>query len=388
MLTKLVNRIAAAVHTSLNRQPLRLAAKDIDIIVERVARIRENPLQQVSVTLDKGGHFDAEAARKLIAEHAGKGGSMEPLKTPEPAFHTGGYVGDPKTREVLLDNHVTALRLSPSMAEKWEHGSCMASVLEDAVAPGRPACDASKPPKLTNIPAYCEGTTDEVIKKLDLQWLHQAIHFEAALCRAVSLCSAGRMHPSSAAMYLRSEFHKVLGAQSRIARWCSVPGVAELKPAPVVDLERAARRAKKGLLERAEDMAQLLEQKPHACLPDRLPRVISRAMPLTGATFVLTGGLDAMSRDDAKARIEKLGGLLAGAVNRHPVILVRGTGIHTSSAKLQKAWYFNHPVISEERFLELLAEREAIQGDTDRIEQVCAPEQHEQALTRAARRGN
>jgi DNA ligase (NAD+) len=73
---------------------------------------------------------------------------------------------------------------------------------------------------------------------------------------------------------------------------------------------------------------------------------------LAGATFVITGTLAGMSREQAEAEVEARGGKATGSVSSKTAALVVGDS--PGQSKTSKAESLGVPVIDEERFLAVL----------------------------------
>src|SRR5437870_9095282 len=74
--------------------------------------------------------------------------------------------------------------------------------------------------------------------------------------------------------------------------------------------------------------------------------------PLTGQTYVITGTLEAFSREEAAASLEKLGAKVTNSVSKKTAGLV--VGEEPGASKLSQAQKAGTPILSETDFLELL----------------------------------
>ncbi len=75
------------------------------------------------------------------------------------------------------------------------------------------------------------------------------------------------------------------------------------------------------------------------------------AGPFAGKTFVLTGALPTLAREEATAKIESLGGKVSGSVSKKTDFVVAG---EDAGSKLDKAQKLGVKIISEKEFLAML----------------------------------
>ena len=74
-----------------------------------------------------------------------------------------------------------------------------------------------------------------------------------------------------------------------------------------------------------------------------------------GKTFVLTGTLPTLTREEAAAKIEALGGKASNSVSKKTHYVVAG---EEAGSKLQKARQLGIPILDERAFLQLCAAAE------------------------------
>jgi DNA ligase (NAD+) len=130
--------------------------------------------------------------------------------------------------------------------------------------------------------------------------------------------------------------------------------------APVMDADEAALQAVRDVgPEVARDVRAWTAEPRNRAVVERLlaagvapvAEVVASSGPFAGKTVVLTGSLSGLSRDEAKAAIERRGGKVSGSVSRKTDLVVAGA---ESGSKLKKATELGVAVVDEAGFLKLL----------------------------------
>ena len=77
----------------------------------------------------------------------------------------------------------------------------------------------------------------------------------------------------------------------------------------------------------------------------------SEEAPLAGKTFVLTGALDTLTRDEARGMIEELGGRVSSSVSKKTDFVIAGKD---AGSKLDKARKLGIKTLNEDEFKEIV----------------------------------
>lgn len=86
---------------------------------------------------------------------------------------------------------------------------------------------------------------------------------------------------------------------------------------------------------------------------DKVEQVASEGLPLDGQTWVITGTLSHMARDEAKAKLQALGAKVSGSISAKTTALLAG---EKAGSKLAKAENLGVKVVGEDEFLGLVGE--------------------------------
>lgn len=84
---------------------------------------------------------------------------------------------------------------------------------------------------------------------------------------------------------------------------------------------------------------------------DKVEKKSANDLPLDGQTWVITGALDSMARDEAKAKLQALGAKVSGSISAKTTALLAG---EKAGSKMVKAEKLGVKVVGEEEFLAML----------------------------------
>ena len=194
---------------------------------------------------------------------------------------------------------------------------------------------------------------------------------------AEQLAGFERMGPKSAAN-LVAAIDK--SRQTSLGRFLAALGIREVGDATALaladhfgDIEPLL-QADVEALQQVPDVGEIVAEHIHAFFsnPDNLALIsalreagvnwpVGKAraqneQPLAGQTFVLTGTLASMTRNDARSRLIALGAKVAGSVSKRTDCVIAG---ENAGAKLDKAEALEIPTLDEAAFLAFLADHDS-----------------------------
>ncbi|NRB54636.1 MAG: NAD-dependent DNA ligase LigA [Salinicola sp.] len=167
--------------------------------------------------------------------------------------------------------------------------------------------------------------------------------------------------------------------QTTLARFIYAIGIREVGETTAANLARhfgsleALRHAELDALEAVDDVGPVVAHHVHTFFSQthnqqKLEDLIAvgvtweevemaeRPQPLAGQTWVLTGSLESMTRDEGKERLQALGAKVAGSVSKKTTAVVAG---EAAGSKLEKAMQLGVEVIDEATFIGRLEKWEA-----------------------------
>ncbi|SEM03843.1 NAD-dependent DNA ligase LigA [Halomonas caseinilytica] len=215
-----------------------------------------------------------------------------------------------------------------------------------------------------------EGLGEKLIDQLvELDWIQTPADLFAL--EAERLATLPRMGEKSS-QNLVAALEKAKA--TTLPRFIFALGIREVGEATAANLARhfgtleALMEAGRDALEKVEDVGPIVAahvhtffQQPHnretiqslidVGLRWEETEVEAGPTPLEGQTWVLTGTMESMTRDEGKARLQALGAKVAGSVSKKTACLVAG---EAAGSKLTRAEQLGVEVIDESTFLERL----------------------------------
>jgi DNA ligase (NAD+) len=352
--------------------------------------------------------FPAEEALTTVRGiefQVGRTGALTPVARLEPAF-VGGVtvsnatlhnmdeltrkdvrVGDtvvirragdviPEVARVLLERRVAGAEpvALPSVCPVC--GSPVVREADQSVArcTGGRTCPAQRKEEIKHFASRraldIQGLGDKLVEQLvDRDWVRTPADLFAL--RAEQLSELDRMGEKSA-QKLQAAIEAA--KQTSLPRFLYSLGIRDVGEATALALAQyfgdiaALRRAGEEEIQRvpdvgpvvAKNVAAYFQDADNAGIVDRLlaggiswpaPAPIDPSAELTGKTFVLTGTLQALTREAAEEAIVRLGGKVSGSVSKKTHYVVAGT---EAGSKLKKAEQMGIAVLDEAAFMKLL----------------------------------
>ena len=178
------------------------------------------------------------------------------------------------------------------------------------------------------------------------QNLYQAIQKSKKTTLARFLYALGIRHVGEVMAQILAEHFKSLDRLMKAseAELMAIPGVGPEAARSIVEFFRNERNR------------QTLEKLLKAGIEfEDLEKEEEKEQPLKGLTFVFTGALKSMTREEAKKKVQALGGRVASDVSRNVDYVVVG---EKPGSKFQRAQRLGLKIINEDEFLSLIGEKE------------------------------
>lgn len=186
---------------------------------------------------------------------------------------------------------------------------------------------------LTSLERFGEKSAVNLLKAIENSKQNEPDH----LIFALGIRGIGQ----KAAMLLMQKFGSVDSVMAASAEdIAAIDGFGEILANSVFNAMREPHRVK--LIERLKELGLKMTYSSK--------RVSDK---LSGLTFVLTGTLPTLKRDEAKAMIEQRGGKVSGSVSKKTSYVVAG---EEAGSKLTKANELGITVLTEEQFLQMIGE--------------------------------
>jgi len=147
-------------------------------------------------------------------------------------------------------------------------------------------------------------------------------------------------------------------ARQLAASFGSLEALAEASPAQLLEVEDVGPVVANNISGFFQEPANLLiiEKLVNAGLQwPAIEEVSGEGMPLSSQTWVVTGRLDSMTREDAQERLRRLGAKVSNSVSGNTTCLVAGPG---AGSKLKRAQALEIEIIDEQQLLARLASLE------------------------------
>lgn len=188
---------------------------------------------------------------------------------------------------------------------------------------------------LIDLPRFAEKSVDNLLKAIEERRTIELSRFIVAL-------SIGQVGTETAED-LASNFGSIEALEkASVEELEKIDGVGNIVAQSIHNWFRAEENKK--LLVRLLKEVNVKSQK----------KIRVKNLPLSGKTFVLTGTMESLSRDEAKARIKSLGGEVTGSVSSKTDFVV--VGADPGSTKYEKARELGVKIIEEKEFLNILSQ--------------------------------